>query len=126
MIILSQCFHLPKPKTAVTCKTAENEDGKCLEITECKSLADFLEKPMNKAKIVFLKQSTCGFQNELPKICCPEIKIQVKTVDTQVDESTTTETITTEVVTDVEMTTIKVSDEFDFSLRDGETYKIIF
>eukprot|EP00092_Neocalanus_flemingeri_P006671 GFUD01007203.1.p1 GENE.GFUD01007203.1~~GFUD01007203.1.p1 ORF type:complete len:172 (-),score=48.83 GFUD01007203.1:117-632(-) len=128
MISLITCFYLPNTKVASTCKTAENEDGKCLQITECKSLADFLEKPMSKQKIIFLKQSACGFENELPKVCCPGTNIQVKTINTQEEESTTTdevidtkveETTATKEVTDVEETILGVSDEFDFSLRDG-------
>eukprot|EP00092_Neocalanus_flemingeri_P058965 GFUD01070378.1.p1 GENE.GFUD01070378.1~~GFUD01070378.1.p1 ORF type:complete len:124 (+),score=30.51 GFUD01070378.1:28-372(+) len=82
-------------------------------------MANFLEKPMNKEKLNFLKDFACGFENEVPKICCP-----VKTINTKVYESTATdEIIDTRVeettTTDVEATTIGVSDEFDFSLRDG-------
>jgi hypothetical protein len=73
MIRFSKCFHLPNTKTANSGKTLENGYGKCLKIAECKILSNVLKKPINIVK----KHSACGFENEVPKICCPQVILQV-------------------------------------------------
>ena len=109
-------FHLPNAKSVQTCTTVDNEEGQCVQITECETLRQFLDKPMNKEKINFLNQAACGFINNLPKICCPKAIATPIRKETEIEE-TTPATKTTD-VTDEE-TTIKVSDEFDFNLRNG-------
>ena len=81
--------------------------------------------------INFLNQAACGFINNLPKICCPKALSTPSRKETEIQETTpatkttdvTDERITsitkTTVVTDEETTTLKVSDEFDFNLRNG-------
>ena len=97
--------------------TIRNEEGKCVQITECETLADILGKPMSKENISYLTKSGCGFDNQIPKICCPVEPFQTTTKSKEAQEETTT---------DIPTTTFKISDEFDFNSRDGRQNKFLF
>ena len=101
--------------------TSTEEEGSCVQITDCESLDQIFGQNMSKEKISFLKSSGCGFDNEIPKICCPlrpAIVTKPNIEDTQPEETTTSEAPATK--SEVPTTTVGISDEFDFKLRDGE------
>jgi len=66
-------FFLPSSNNNVErdCTTPDKSPGSCREITDCQTLGDFWQKPITKEKRKFLEVSTCGFANDVPKICCP-------------------------------------------------------
>ena len=100
--------------------TIRNEEGKCVQITECKTLADILGKPISKENISYLTKSGCGFENQIPKICCPVETFQTTTKSEEASEARE------ETTTDIPETTIKISDEFDFNSRDGRLNYFLF
>ena len=120
VIALSTSFHLPATKDGIRCMTIRNEEGKCVQITECKTLADILGKPMSKENISYLTKSGCGFDNQIPKICCPVETFQTTTKSEEASETRE------ETTTDIPETTIKISDEFDFNSRDGRLNYFLF
>ena len=87
MITLCASFHLPTAKEGVTCKTAKNEEGKCVQITECESLANILGKPLGKENIKYFKKLGCGFDNQIPKICCPVQTFDITTKSEDASEA---------------------------------------
>jgi len=113
VIALCTSFHLPAIKEGVRCSTFRNEEGTCLQITECETLADILGKPMSKENISYLMRSGCGFENQIPKICCP---VETFPTTTQREGASEEPEKTT---TDIPTTTFKISDEFDLNSRDG-------
>merc|ERR1711978_119583 len=96
-------FYLPSSNNVKSdCTSADESPGVCTEITSCKSLGDFWEKPITKEKIKFLQLSTCGFANDVPKICCPidtrsisRRTVKATTTITTVPTTTTTQATTT-------------------------------
>ena len=120
MIAFCTIFHLPTAKEGFKCKIDKNYDGKCVQITECETLADILGKPMSKENISYLTKSGCGFDNQIPKICCPVEPFQTTTKSKEASEAPE------ETTTDIPTTTIKISDEFDFNSRDGKQNKFLF
>merc|ERR1711971_148281 len=113
VIALCTSFHLPATKEGVRCSTIKNEEGTCVQITECETLADILGKPMSKENISYLTKSGCGFDNQIPKICCPVEPFEITAKQEEASESQE------ETTTDTLNTTIKISDEFDLNSRDG-------
>ena len=93
--------------------TIRNEEGKCVQITECEMLEDMLGKPMSKENISYLQNSGCGFNNKIPKICCPVQSFKITTKSEGAPEAPT------ETTTEIPKTNIHVSEEFDFNSRDG-------
>jgi len=113
VIALCTSFHLPATKEAVRCKTDRHEEGTCVQITECETLADILGRPMSKENISYLTKSGCGFENQIPKICCPVEPFPTTTKREDASEAPE------ETTTDIPTTTFKVSDEFDLNSRNG-------
>merc|ERR1711997_1284748 len=98
------CFYLPNMNRNVEsdCLSQDNKPGVCTKITNCQTLGDFFEKPITKEKRKFLESFTCGFANDLPKICCPidtrSISVRrtiTTTPTTTISSTTTTQTTTT-------------------------------
>merc|ERR1712130_148214 len=98
------CFYLPNRNKNVEsdCLSQDNKPGVCTKITNCETLGDFFEKPITKEKRKFLENFTCGFANDVPKICCPidtrSISVRrtiTTTPTTTVRTTTTTQTTTT-------------------------------
>ncbi|KAK9869223.1 hypothetical protein WA026_002974 [Henosepilachna vigintioctopunctata] len=55
-----------------TCKTATETAGQCIVIRQCASLyALLIKKPMSQADTNLLRRSHCGFEGNIPKVCCP-------------------------------------------------------
>merc|ERR1712179_811943 len=77
LVALSSCFHLPAGSQGAACMTATEEQGACVQITDCESLDQIFGQHMSKEKITFLKHSGCGFENDIPKICCPIIPVVI-------------------------------------------------
>merc|ERR1719205_562009 len=86
VIALCTSFHLPATKEGVRCITIRNEEGTCVQITECNTLPDILGKPMSKENVSYLTKSGCGFDNQIPKICCPVETFQTTTKSEEVSE----------------------------------------
>ncbi|RZF43226.1 hypothetical protein LSTR_LSTR009030 [Laodelphax striatellus] len=68
------------------CRTPSKEEGECISILECEPLYSILE---NRHRSVeednHLKDSHCGFEDDLPKVCCPfesNISIPISTSTT--------------------------------------------
>ncbi|XP_050544565.1 venom protease-like isoform X2 [Daktulosphaira vitifoliae] len=55
--------------------TPTKEAGECINIKRCPSLIHLLREKNNTSVITFLRNSTCGYENKDPKVCCP-IKIE--------------------------------------------------
>ncbi|XP_039282791.1 venom protease [Nilaparvata lugens] len=56
----------------VNCRTPDNEEGECISILDCESLYSILEdRRRTPEEYMFLTQSHCGFEGDLPKVCCP-------------------------------------------------------
>ena len=109
---VSSGFYLPNTKEGHECKTAAKEKGRCVQVTNCDSLDQLFGQTMSKEKMSFLKNSGCGFDNDIPKICCP--------VNTDIVINNSSEGFDAiEQTTDNPTTTINVSGEFDFNSRDG-------
>ena len=148
LVAAGSCFHLPAGSQGAACVTAMEEQGACVQITDCESLDQIFGQPMSKEKITFLKHSGCGFENEIPKICCPIMPVvitkknidDVHVEDTHVDDkhvednnvevtfvednnvedNHVADTHIEETTTSkTPSTTFGLSDEFDFKLRDG-------
>merc|ERR1712115_663322 len=87
-------FFLPNRNKNVEsdCLSQDNKPGVCTKITNCQTLGDFFEKPITKEKRNFLESFTCGFANDVPKICCP---IDTRSISVR-RTITTTPTTTTE------------------------------
>merc|ERR1712241_587629 len=85
------------------------EEGSCVQINHCQTLEQIFGQNMSKEKVSFLRNSGCGFDNQIPKICCPS-RLEV-VAKTNIEETTTHK---------APSTTVGASDEFDFKLRDGE------
>merc|ERR1712025_583656 len=107
----SYSFHLPasRHRQGDTCLTSTQEEGSCVQINNCETLEQIFGQNMSKEKVSFLRNSACGFDNQIPKICCPSRPVVV--TKTNIEETTTNK---------APSTTIGASDEFDFKLRDGE------
>eukprot|EP00092_Neocalanus_flemingeri_P006610 GFUD01007129.1.p1 GENE.GFUD01007129.1~~GFUD01007129.1.p1 ORF type:complete len:144 (+),score=19.90 GFUD01007129.1:108-539(+) len=98
------CFRLPDSIEDISCKTVGNEDGKCIKITECKTFADFLVKQLDTQTSYLFRKSHCGFEADMPKVCCPNEEVDIKASDQETRE---TKELTSEI------------DASDFDLRDG-------
>merc|ERR1712149_69832 len=93
------CFFLPNINKNVEsdCLSQDNKPGVCTKITNCQTLGDFFEKPITKEKRKFLESFTCGFANDVPKICCPidtrsiSVRRTITTTPTTTVPTTTTE-----------------------------------
>ena len=110
-------FYLPNTKEGPGCKTAAKEEGRCVQVTNCDSLDQLFGQTMSKEKMSFLKNSGCGFDNEIPKICCPvNTDIVINNSSEGFDAVEETTNIPT---TNNPSTTINVSGEFDFNSRNG-------
>merc|ERR1712024_127895 len=97
------CFYLPNRNKNVEsdCLSQDNKPGVCTEITNCQTLGDFFEKPITKEKRNFLESFTCGFANDVPKICCPidTRSISVRRTITTTPTTTISTTATTQTTT---------------------------
>ncbi|KAL3286005.1 hypothetical protein HHI36_000519 [Cryptolaemus montrouzieri] len=55
------------------CHTSSGKIGKCIEIRKCASLYAYVnKKTRSQADIQKLKQLHCGFNGEIPKVCCTD------------------------------------------------------
>merc|ERR1711971_822898 len=94
-------FHLPGEGrltgTPDTCQASDNQPGQCIEITKCESLENILENQITKEKLKFLSKFSCGFTNNIPKICCPlkQNDIQGRGSNPRVEKISTTPTTPT-------------------------------
>lgn len=67
------------------CSTPRNEIGTCIGIRECRYLYDLLEREKNNPRAVqYVRNSHCGVEGRLPKVCCPQY-----TLDQQATTTTT-------------------------------------
>merc|ERR1712130_21932 len=100
------CFYLPNRNKNVEsdCLSQDNKPGVCTKITNCETLGDFFEKPITKEKRNFLESFTCGFANDVPKICCPidTRSISVRRTITTTPTTTISTTATTQTTTTTE------------------------
>ncbi|XP_050544568.1 venom protease-like isoform X2 [Daktulosphaira vitifoliae] len=55
------------------CFTPKNETGECINIKSCPTLFNLLNNRLNNTSIILLRNSTCGYENRDPKVCCPVI-----------------------------------------------------
>ncbi|GLV36630.1 easter [Carabus blaptoides fortunei] len=54
------------------CYTPRNEPGTCVDLDKCNPLIQILKKrPIPGADLDLLRQSSCGFNGNNPKVCCP-------------------------------------------------------
>ncbi|KAI8423514.1 hypothetical protein MSG28_012622 [Choristoneura fumiferana] len=54
------------------CTTPDGKSGDCKSIIMCDSLRGMANKPgVTREEIDFLKRSACGFDDAIPKVCCP-------------------------------------------------------
>jgi len=99
-------FFLPNNNNSLDsdCLSQDNNPGVCTEITSCQSLGDFFEKPITKEKRKFLEVSTCGFANDVPKICCPIDTRNLSNRRTIKTATTTTTPTTTPTTTNFRIT----------------------
>jgi len=91
-------FHLPGDErtdtgTPDTCQASDNQPGQCIEITQCEAVENILENQITKEKLKFLSKFSCGFTNNIPKICCPLKQNVIQGRGS--DPNTTTPTTTT-------------------------------
>ena len=98
MFKFNECREFP-PRHKLDLISAPGEQIKLFTLINL--LGDFWEKPITKEKIKFLQLSTCGFANDVPKICCPidtrsisRRTIKATTTITTVSTSTTSTTTT--------------------------------
>lgn len=82
----------------------------CVNLKDCKTIIELLrkqQKPLSELLIKFLRDSTCGFNNHEPLICCP------KFLNNESDISSMVLVTTTEMpwIWDIENTTKKYSSE---------------
>ncbi|KAI5740466.1 hypothetical protein M8J76_004123 [Diaphorina citri] len=55
------------------CSTPRNEIGTCISIRQCRYLYDILNNERNNPRAVqYVKNSHCGLEGRLPKVCCPQ------------------------------------------------------
>ena len=99
MFKFNECREFP-PRHKLDLISAPGEQIKLFTLINL--LGDFWEKPITKEKIKFLQLSTCGFANDVPKICCPidtrSISVRrtiTTTPTTTISTTTTTQTTTT-------------------------------
>lgn len=53
------------------CRTPQNKVGKCIILSECLSLKDFLvDHPKTDENLDYLRQFICGFEGITSKVCC--------------------------------------------------------
>lgn len=63
-------------RTGEACQTPDDKSGACIPVTHCPPLVALLRnKPVSNENVAFLRNSQCGFQANIPLVCCP------KTVD---------------------------------------------
>ncbi|CAH1110126.1 unnamed protein product [Psylliodes chrysocephalus] len=54
------------------CYTPNNEQGDCKRITKCESLFTIvINRPIKSEDADYIRRSQCGFDEGLPKVCCP-------------------------------------------------------
>ncbi|XP_026316063.1 phenoloxidase-activating enzyme-like [Hyposmocoma kahamanoa] len=54
------------------CTTPSGGPGKCISLYDCNELLTIVNKPnKSKKEIANLRQSSCGFEGNIPKVCCP-------------------------------------------------------
>ncbi|KAK3909564.1 Serine protease easter [Frankliniella fusca] len=64
------------PRNGEACQTPDDKPGSCIPVTHCPPLVALLQnKPVSRENVAFLRNSQCGFQMNIPLVCCP------KTVD---------------------------------------------
>lgn len=65
------------------CITPTRKDGQCINIKNCEELVNILKRarPLPQNLLDFLRDSQCGFEGAVPKVCCP-ISTPVLTVNT--------------------------------------------
>merc|ERR1712186_135045 len=101
LVTPGRAFHLPEDQGAAhtgtphTCQASDNHVGLCLEITKCKSVEHILENQITKEKLKFLSKFSCGFTNNIPKICCPIEQNVIHGRGPSPRKSTTRQTTTT-------------------------------
>ncbi|XP_013180462.1 PREDICTED: serine protease easter [Papilio xuthus] len=54
-----------------TCQTPLGATSKCVSLYDCKELVSAFEtRPLPNAVVSFLRQSQCGFEGYVPRVCC--------------------------------------------------------
>ncbi|XP_038221243.1 venom serine protease Bi-VSP-like [Zerene cesonia] len=53
------------------CTTVEGGSGSCISIKACEPFVKLLQTPKNSRVVDILRRSQCGFENDIPKVCCP-------------------------------------------------------
>lgn len=78
-----------------SCNTPNDDDGTCVYIIECEILKNLIKGSAVERER--LKQWHCGFENHIPKVCCPIKTLTTTTTPTTTttEQITTTTTITT-------------------------------
>ncbi|CAG9862801.1 unnamed protein product [Phyllotreta striolata] len=72
LLVLELLFVVSYAQNVKICKTPRNQEGECKLITKCQSLFSILQnRPITSEGADFLRQSHCGFEGSLPKVCCP-------------------------------------------------------
>ncbi|CAH0715053.1 unnamed protein product, partial [Brenthis ino] len=61
------------------CITPTKVDGTCLPITQCKNLKP--QKSLTAEERESIKQWHCGFEGEIPKVCCPPESITISPIE---------------------------------------------
>ncbi|XKL59560.1 hypothetical protein PGB90_000576 [Kerria lacca] len=62
-----------------TCQTPKGENGNCINIKKCQSLSNLVLISRGNPQISnFLRQSQCGYDSSIPKVCCPDKYISTK------------------------------------------------
>ncbi|CAG9578944.1 unnamed protein product [Danaus chrysippus] len=71
-------------KMSDTCKTPVGQTSHCVSLYKCPQLVTaFEQKPLKNEVVAFLKQSQCGFEDNVPMVCCgglPDGMLQPKPV----------------------------------------------
>jgi len=78
----------------VSCKTPNNESGRCIILSACPPLMSLLtgKQPLSPTTLRFLQRSTCSTVNEEPYACCPLSALPTVPTTPKPTQATTTTT----------------------------------
>uniref|UniRef100_A0A224XE75 CLIP domain-containing serine protease n=1 Tax=Panstrongylus lignarius TaxID=156445 RepID=A0A224XE75_9HEMI len=82
-------------ESSSSCTTVEGDGGMCMNIRQCPSLLDLLRNSRHKPGVAdYLRKSVCGYDNNDPRVCCPNQQSDRPSVNNGSGRRTTEGTIT--------------------------------
>ena len=71
-MIISGCLKFtPEQKIQKTCIDLDGKKGDCIPMAECTHLMMLFQKrPVSKETRLLLRNLQCGFEQEIPLLCC--------------------------------------------------------